>query len=144
MRKPSNTSIILMLCLNGFAATINAQSSRRFEIAVPFQFEVAGQTLAAGKYAVERVDPSKPNLLMLRNIDNGVLRLVFTQRVEREEPSKTSRFVFMRTEGKYYLSQVWTIGDKNGNQLPADHEMEIRSQDARPAFVQLKTRKESP
>ena len=102
MRKPSITSIILMLCLNGFAATIYAQSSRRFEIAVPFQFEVAGQTLTAGKYSVERVDPSKPNVLMLKNIDNGALRLVFTQRVEREEPSKTSGLVFIRRDGKYY------------------------------------------
>jgi hypothetical protein len=142
MRKPTITSIILILCLNAFAATtISAQSSRRFEIAVPFQFDVAGQTLMAGKYAVERIDPSKPNLLMLRNMDNDIVRLVMTQRVEREEPSKTSGLVFIQRGRKYYLYQVWNIGDMNGNQLPEGHEIETRSQDARPTFVQLKAKK---
>lgn len=142
MKKQSITSIILMLCLNLFAATtINAQNTRRFVIDVPFQFAVAGQTLPAGKYAVERIDPTKPNLVMLKNTDNGMVRLVTTQRVEKDEPSTTSSLLFVRRGGKFYLSQVWPIGDKNGNQVPASHEINTS---LRSTLVRLRIKNDRP
>jgi len=53
----------MLVCLTVVAATtINAQSTRRFVIQIPFQFVIAGHTLPAGKYAVERFDPTKPNV----------------------------------------------------------------------------------
>ena len=143
MRKPSITSILSMLYLIVVGATTtNAQNRHPFVIEVPFQFVVAGQTLAAGKYAVERLDPGRPSILLLKNTKNGRVRLLMTQRVEKSVPSNTSSLIFMLREGEYYLSQVWVVGDRNGNQVPASREIGTRSQDGRSTFVQLNTKKE--
>jgi hypothetical protein len=123
MRKHPFTFITVLMCFVAvLSTTVSAQSVHLFEIEIPFEFVLHGQTLPAGKYALERIDPAKPNVVMLRNTNRSVARLVLTQRIEKENPSAASYLVFLRREGKTYLFQVWTSGNLNGNQVPlADH-----------------------
>jgi hypothetical protein len=128
MRSQSITLIIVLVCFTSITeARVNAQDPHRFVIDIPFQFVVAGRTLPAGKYDVERADPTKPNLLMLKNTANGIVQVFITQRVENEEVSATSSLIFKRRGEEYYLFQVWTMGDKDGNQAPPAGEKNQRS-----------------
>lgn len=116
---------ILLLSVVTFAAsTLNAQSAHRFKINVPFPFVVNGQTLPAGTYAVERADSGKPNIVTLKKAEGGIVRVVLTQRVEKDDPSAASSLIFIKREGKCYLFQVWNVGAMNGNQIPAAFEKE--------------------
>ena len=111
-------SSVLLISLITLPRTTNAQSAQRLEIDIPFSFVLAGRSLSAGKYVVERTDPTRPNILTLTNVDNGIVRLVLTQRVEKDNPGTASSLVFMQRGGKRYLFQVWNFGAVNGSQIP--------------------------
>lgn len=145
MRKRSVTLVLAMLCLIvvGASAT-NAQNTHRFVMEVPFQFVVAGHVLAAGKYSVERLDPGRPNILLLKNTENGRVRLVMTHRVEKDESSDSAGLIFMRSGEKYYLSQVWIVGDRNGRQVPSVPRINTCGQRDNSTFVRLEIKNESP
>ena len=64
MLKRSVTATILFICLTTVASGIaNAQGRDRIEVQIPFSFILREQTLPAGKYVVERTDPSRPKHL---------------------------------------------------------------------------------
>ena len=146
MRRQFITSIIMLACLTAVAATtVNAQSTRRFIIRIPFEFVVGDRALPAGKYVVERIDPTKPNVVMLKNTDNGIVRLVITQRVEKDETTTASSLIFKRRSGEFYLFQVWVIGNKDGNQVPPPADENNRSdKHGSSTFVVLKINHERP
>ena len=128
MQRQSIGSIIIRVCLVVAATMVSAQSTRRFVIQIPFQFVIAGRTLPAGKYAVERFDPTKPNVLMLKNIETGVVRLFITQHVEKDDGGKTSCLIFKLRNGEAHLFQLWTLGHKDGHQMPPADANERRDQ----------------
>jgi hypothetical protein len=99
--------------------TVNAQSRHTFTVHVPFQFVLNGQTLTAGEYVIERTDPAKPNIVTLKRADGGVVRVIITQRVEREHPSAESSLIFIRRGDRRYLFQVWNVGAMNGSEIPS-------------------------
>src|SRR5262249_23166055 len=140
MRTRTILLIIILTCLTGKISSVHAQGVHLIEIEIPFQFVLNGRTLPAGKYAVERIDPARPNVLMLKNINRGIVRLVLVQRVEKESPSAGSDLIFCRREGKSYLFQVWTIGDKNGNQIPSDNNNRRDQPDKNSTLVRLRAK----
>ena len=119
MVKQSVRAVVLFFSLITFVASVNAQSNHRFKVDVPFQFVLNGQTLTAGKYVVERTDAAKPNIVTLKRADGGIVCVIITQRVERDNPSTASSLVFIRREGKHYLFQVWNVGAMNGSEIPS-------------------------
>jgi hypothetical protein len=119
MAKQSVRVVVLFFSLITSVASVNAQSIQRFKVDVPFQFILNGQTLTAGKYVIERTDPAKPNIVTLKRADGGIVRVIITQRVERDNPSTASSLIFIRREGKHYLCQVWNVGALNGSEIPS-------------------------
>ncbi|HYV10797.1 MAG TPA: hypothetical protein VE980_07880 [Pyrinomonadaceae bacterium] len=120
MLKQLVTTIILFICLTTVAPVIaNSQGRDRIEVDIPFSFVLRQRTLPAGKYVMERTDPSRPNILTLTNIDKSVVRVVLAQRIEKNNPSTASSLVFIKREGKLYLFQVWNVGSMNGAQVPS-------------------------
>jgi len=110
-------TVVILLVITSLTRTINAQSVERFKIDVPFPFVLTGHTLPAGRYVLERSDPTRPNILTLKNASKGTVRLMLTQRVEKENPSAESSLVFIQRGGNRYLFQVWNIGAMNGSQI---------------------------
>lgn len=117
--------VITVLLIALVTTNVEAQSAYRFKVDVPFQFVLNGQTLSAGTYVVERTDPSKPNIVTLKKADGGIVRVVITQRVEKDEPSTASSLIFIQRKGKHYLFQVWAIAAMNGNQIPVSLEKNV-------------------
>jgi hypothetical protein len=122
----------------------SAQSTRRFVIQIPFQFVIGGRTLPAGKYAVERFDPTKPNVLMLKNTATGVVRLFITQHVEKADGGKTSSLIFKIRNGEAHLFQLWMLGYKDGQQVPPANDKERRTQRGDSTLLTLKVHNEEP
>jgi hypothetical protein len=102
MLKQSVGAVVLFFSLITSMASVNAQSIQRFKVDVPFQFILNGQTLTAGNYVVERTDAANPNIITLKKAGGSIVRLVLTQRVEKDNPSKTSSLIFIRREGKHF------------------------------------------
>jgi len=140
MLKKLVTTIILFISLTTVAPVIaNSQGRDRIEVDIPFSFVLRQRTLPAGKYVMERTDPSRPNILTLTNIDKSVVRVVLAQRIEKNNPSTASSLVFIKREGKLYLFQVWNVGSMNGAQVPSA--LDKQTNDRRrqtPALVTLK------
>ena len=124
MLKQSVRVVVLCFSLITSVVSVNAQSTHRFKVDVPFQFILNGQTLTAGKYVIERTDPAKPNIVTLKRADGGIVRVIITQRVERDNPSTASSLIFIRREGKHYLFQVWSFGAMNGGEISSAYERE--------------------
>lgn len=124
MLKRSVRTVILFFSLITSVASVNAQSTQRLKVDVPFQFILNGQTLTAGTYTIERTDPARPNIITIKKVDGRIVRLVLTQRVERDNPSTASSLIFIRREGKHYLFQVWNVGAMNGSEIPSAYEGE--------------------
>ena len=142
MLKQCVVVLMLLVWLTLFAsATAKAQSSNRFVIGIPFDFSVPSGILPAGTYAVERADPTKPDVLMFKNTDNGSVRLFITQRVEKGETSETSCLIFKRWKSEYQLYQVWVVGHQEGNQLPTDNTTRAKGA---AAVVRLKVSESKP
>ena len=58
MLKQYVRAVVLFFSLVTSVGSVNAQSTQRFKVDVPFQFILNGQTLTAGKYLIERTDPA--------------------------------------------------------------------------------------
>jgi hypothetical protein len=129
------------LVIVSMITTAHGQSAQRFEVEIPFQFDFGGRTLPSGKYAVGRLDPSRPNIVLVRNVDNGISLTMLCQRVEAETPTESPFLLFKAIAGKYYLFQVWNVGSLNGNQLPTNEK--VRSQDKKSLLVELRAKKSS-
>jgi hypothetical protein len=140
MLKQFVTATILFVCLTTVAPGIaNAQGRDRIEVQIPFSFVLRERTLPAGKYVVERTDPGRPNILTLTNVDQGIVRLVLAQRVEKNNPRTASSVVFIKREGKLYLFQIWNVGSMNGAQVPAALDKRTNDrQQQNPTLVTLK------
>jgi hypothetical protein len=141
MLKQSVRAVILFFALITCLASVNAQSNHRFKVDVPFQFVLNGQTLTAGKYVVERTDAAQPNIVTIKRAGGGVVRVIITQRVERDNPSAASSLIFIRREGKHYLFQVWNVGAMNGSEIPSVNKRDRSDQQRKePTFVTLKAK----
>lgn len=127
----------VFVCLTSFfSPAVKAQNGELFEIDIPFEFTVRGEILPAGKYKVGRFDPTKPNVLILKNTQNGNVRSVFVQRVESATPSSSSCVIFARRRDMLTLYQVWTIDDMSGSQVPLANETK-RAGDKKLSFIKV-------
>lgn len=138
MRKRFVTLLVLWCLITIGTKGARAQQANRFEVEIPFRFVLQDRELPAGKYSIERIEPAKPNLLMLRNKDAHIVRLVLTHRTQKESPGSMTYLLFKRQDEKLYLFQVWVTGTMNGLEipLPAEHEKLTPGTD-RAAFVRL-------
>lgn len=128
MLKQSVRAVVLFFSFITFVASVNAQSTHRIKVDVPFQFILNGQTLPAGRYVIERTDAAKPNIVTLKKADGRIVRVVLTQRVERDKSTTAASLIFVQRKGKHYVFQVWNAGAMSGNQIPfaldGDHQRE--------------------
>jgi hypothetical protein len=141
MLKQSVKAVLLFFSLISPGVSVTAQSRHTFTVQVPFQFVLNGQTLTAGEYVIERTDPAKPNIVTLKKADGGVVRVIITQRVEREHPSTESSLIFIRRGDRRYLFQVWNVGAMNGSEIPSAYKRGRNGQQRTdPTLVTLKAK----
>lgn len=124
------TVTVLLAAL--FISSAYAASSRSNVVRIPFDFTVAGKTLPAGAYLVERSTQSSSEGLSIRSVDTNRGVFVLTSTVQSDWRQKESRLVFNRYNGQYFLSEYWTSGEATGRALiKSDKERTAERQVAR-------------
>ena len=99
------------------AVSANAQSKQKMTIDIPFEFTVAGETYAAGKYTIGRFNEQEPAMLILKRKAGGVKKLFLTQNLKSKTTVETARIAFSKAGGSYSLAEIWTGEMEGGRQI---------------------------
>jgi hypothetical protein len=109
-------SAFLGLGLLMVVSAAQAQETR-LKANIPFDFVVGNQVLPAGEYMVAS-EGATDQVLVIRSNDSKTAILALTNSCSSFKPSDTSKLVFHRLAGRYFLSQVWGAGNSGGRELP--------------------------
>jgi len=120
MRKHVVMSLVSASILAALAAVpASAQSKETMRIEIPFEFILGEETLRAGVYVIERLDPTRPNVLRIKSAEGGKAKNILTQRVEARDVVESAKLLFHRYGEQYYLAEVWMSRALNGQRVPA-------------------------
>jgi hypothetical protein len=113
MRKLCLRIAVALVSLAGLGITAKAQVVDQVVVNIPFQFVVAGKTLPAGTYRVNRVSDDKWAGLILSSFENRAGALVRPIEVEsiREVESTSdgkAHLSFATAGGEHFLSKIET------------------------------------
>jgi hypothetical protein len=89
----------------------------RVKADIPFDFIVGNQVLSAGEYMVAS-EGATNQVIVIRSNDRKTAIMALTNSCSSSKPSDTTKLVFHRLAGRYFLSQVWAAGNSRGRQLP--------------------------
>jgi hypothetical protein len=101
---------LLFLGASAFAQTINLKAD------IPFNFIVAGTKLPSGTYSIESLGNGVA--LAVRAADSGQTRILLSSRCASLKRTDQSKLVFHRYGDRYFLAQVWMVGNDSGRELP--------------------------
>ena len=133
MKSPRTLITIYLLFI---AATLFAQttSQRLMKVNIPFAFGVEDRSLPAAEYLVFTVTLERS--IRFISTDGKHSAIVNTLPNYASLPSENSRLVFHRYGNKYFLAQVWTVGQNVArNPLSSKKAMEIASSGERPVTL---------
>ena len=84
---------------------------------VPFEFQVNGKTMAAGKYTI--AEPTAPRgTVIIRSIEWKSPVVSIFQNVDDKQAATTTQLVFHRYGEKYFLAKMQIKGRSEAMQLP--------------------------
>ena len=112
-------AIAFVVVLSMAVAMVSARVQASFPLGVniPFDFVVGKQTLPAGEYRIERLFSDKLDALLIRSTDGRASTIMMTMAVLANDWQSESKLVFNRYGDQYFLSQIWTAGNKSGREL---------------------------
>jgi len=109
-------SVLFVFTALLLATAAHAQSTN-VTASVPFDFVVANQAYPAGDYAVKSISNTGVPIL-IRNSDEAEKGIVLSGSCSSVKPSTTTKLVFHRMGGQYFLYQVWQEGNTTGREFP--------------------------
>jgi len=98
------------------ASTRVASAQDQLLVNVPFDFVAGNKTLPAGEYAVKAVGPTNM-LILIDRADSATSAFLPTHAAVSHEAQIQSKLVFNRYGDRYFLAQVWTVGNTSGREL---------------------------
>jgi len=98
------------------ASTRVARAQDQLMVNVPFDFVAGNKTMPAGEYAVKAIGPTNMLVLVART-DSTSSAFLPTHAAVSSQPQIESKLVFNRYGNRYFLAQVWTVGNSSGLQL---------------------------
>ena len=116
-RRALSTFSILVLFATGICNGAASGRAASVGFHIPFDFVIAGKTLPAGEYVVERSTQHSAAGLSIRSVGRNSGVYVLTANVESNERPEDSKLVFNRYGDRYFLSEFWTAGQASGRKL---------------------------
>jgi hypothetical protein len=107
MRKQYLRILIALIGAAGLAKAAKGQSVDQIVVNIPNEFVVAGKTLSAGTYRVNRVPNSIERLLVFSSFENRTGAVVLATDVENI-PADKAQISLEQVEGQYFLSKIET------------------------------------
>lgn len=111
-------AISIFLGLFLLAATAPVQAQQPLRVKIPFAFVAASVTLPAGEYSVQPARDGSPALILHRIDGLGKDSAIVMTNAAEASTAKSHSSLLFRVYGEgYFLSEVWTAGDRYGRQL---------------------------
>jgi hypothetical protein len=110
-------NLLLTAALALLAATAASAQSVNVKATVPFSFIVNRATLPAGQYMLKSVDVDG-KAVAIRNLTSNTSNLILSNACESLKTSGTTKLIFHRYAGRYFLSQIWMQGNNRGREIP--------------------------
>jgi hypothetical protein len=107
MRKQYLRILIALVGAAGLAKAAKGQVADQIVVNVPHEFVVAGKTLPAGTYRVNRVPNPVGRMLVFSSVENRVSAIVLATDVETI-PADKARISLEQVDGQYFLSKIET------------------------------------
>jgi len=109
----------ILYCTVTFVVAGNAKSASRSEFEIPFDFIVKNQTYPAGKYSVERLTRSSPELLVLKQLGGAKGSSILLRRSTGDIKQRDQlQLSFSHADSKYVLLGIWVYGEKYASLSP--------------------------
>ena len=107
MRKQCSRILMALIVVAGLGVAARAQAPDQILVNIPYEFVVAGKTLPAGTYRVNRVSNIDQEALILSCFENGAGAIVFSTQVENSSVYK-AQVTFEQVGGQHFLSKIET------------------------------------
>ena len=117
MRKQCLRILIAVFSIAGAGMASRAQARDQIVVTIPFEFVVAGKTLPAGTYNVNRVTDGDPRALIFHSFESRTSAILLPTQVEGGSADKV-HVSFERVGGQYFLSKIATADNVFTIRLP--------------------------
>ena len=107
MRKQCLRILIALIGVAGLGMAARGQVSDQIEVNIPYEFVVAGKTLPAGTYRVNRLSDTNEETLVLSSLDSRARVMVLSTAVESTQADKPE-VSFEQVGGQHFLSKIET------------------------------------
>ena len=108
MRKHYLRFLIALIGIAGLGVAAKGQAVDQIVVKIPYEFVVAGKTLPAGTYRVNRLSDIHPEVLILSSFENGTSEMLLSStRVESSSADKPE-VSFEQIDGQHFLSKIET------------------------------------
>ena len=120
--------ILFAGCLLVLLAAVPAQAQLPgvpIRVTIPFDFNVRGKILPAGKYEIRRIG-DEPDGLLVYNLTNHQHAVFESEPVETSRTPRRGEVVFHEYGDTYFLAQIWTGGEETGREvIPSSNEKRL-------------------
>jgi flagellar motor protein MotB len=113
------------------AAVANGQSGQQVTAQIPFEFNVADQTMSSGQYQLNRANSAGDVLEIRSTAGKGRTMRLTSPVIANNQQDRNAKLVFHRYGSTYFLSQVWLDGRTTGREF-------AKSKQERAAETELK------
>jgi hypothetical protein len=112
--------LAILLCFFSFAIIGKAQSINRLVFETTFDFIIKEQTFTAGKYTIERLNPTNPQVLLLRQADGEAKTIFLTNSMISNKTMAELQLIFSHLNETYLLTGIWVAGKVCGYDIFSD------------------------
>ncbi|MBM3746355.1 MAG: hypothetical protein FJW34_11210 [Acidobacteria bacterium] len=110
-------SFAVLAVLGALVVPVAARAQTAVQANIPFEFAAGGSLLPPGSYQFET--SSHGRILAVQGMDRKTRWLLMASRAYRfiggDRPGKV---VFNKYGNRYFLSEVWSLGEEAGHRLP--------------------------
>jgi hypothetical protein len=107
MRKHYLRFLIALIGVAGLGTAAKGQAVDQIVVNIPYEFVVAGKTLPAGTYRVNRLSNIHPEVLILSSFESRAGLIVRSTEVESTRADKPE-VSFEQIDGQHFLSKIET------------------------------------
>jgi hypothetical protein len=134
MRRQVLTLVAMATLVAAIMLTPAVASSRGLmSVKIPFNFIVKDKAFPAGEYTIGIVNSESSQALSIRSADGNVGVIAQPLAAQSTRIQTESSVVFTLYGDRYYLSQVWTIGESKGYRLSKSGDEERLAKSIGPA-----------
>jgi hypothetical protein len=111
------TMLLLVVALAFVTAVASAYGqSTRSSAEIPFDFTVGSKSLAAGHYYLSNVGSGR-EILKIMAAQAPTTVMSTTVKIGGGAPAQKGKLVFHRYGNRYFLAEIWTSGESQGQKL---------------------------